>query len=261
MISDVFIRRPVTSIVISIVIMLVGVLAMLNLPVTQYPDITPPVVSVTGNFTGADALTVEQSVTTPVETQINGSPGMAYISSNSSSSGQMSMNVTYEVGTDIDIATLDVQNRVSIAEPRLPDEVKRLGLTVRKRNPSIMMVVAIYSPKGTHDIEFLDNYTNIFLRDALLRVPGVGDITALGQDFSMRVWLQPDKMASLGIGAAEVNAAIQEQNRQVAAGTVGAKPQPETQAFEYAITVNSRLTTKEDFENVVVRSNPQDGSI
>lgn len=261
MISDVFIRRPITSIVISIMILLIGTLAMLNLPVTQYPDITPPVVSVTGNYTGADALTVEQTVATPVETQVNGTPGMAYISSNSTSTGQMSMNVTFEVGTDIDIATLDVQNRVSIAEPRLPEEVKRLGLTVRKRNPSIMMVVSFYSPNGTHDVKFLDNYTNIFVKDALLRVPGVGDITAIGQDFSMRVWLKPDKLAQLGLSGKDVTAAIQEQNLQVAAGTVGANPQPESQAFEYAITVNGRLKSVEEFENIIVRANPADGSL
>jgi HAE1 family hydrophobic/amphiphilic exporter-1 len=261
MISDVFIRRPVTSIVISLVIVLVGILTMLNLPVTQYPNITPPVVSVTGSYTGADAQTVEQTVATPVETQINGTPGMAYLSSNNTSTGQMNMNVTFEVGTDVDIATLDVQNRVSIAEPRLPDEVKRLGLTVRKRNPSIMMVVGIYSPNRTHNVEFLDNYTNIYLRDALLRVPGVGDINALGQDFSMRIWLQPDKLAQLGISSREVTAAIQEQNMQVAAGTVGANPQVGSQAFEYPITVNGRLTSKEEFENIVIRTNPAEGTI
>ncbi|WP_114783929.1 efflux RND transporter permease subunit [Botryobacter ruber] len=261
MISDIFIRRPVTSIVISVVIVLVGVLAIMNLPVTQYPNITPPVVSVSGTYPGADAQTVEQTVATPVETQINGTPGMAYLSSNSTSTGQMQMNVTFEVGTDIDIATLDVQNRVSIAEPRLPEEVRRLGLVVRKRNPSIMMVLGIYSPKGTHSIEFLDNYTNIFVRDALLRVPGVGDIFALGQDFSMRVWLKPDKLAQYNISTSEVTAAIREQNLQVAAGTVGANPQFDTQAFEYPITVNGRLSTKEEFENIIVRTNPSDGSL
>ncbi len=261
MISDVFIRRPVTSIVISIVILLLGVIALINLPVTQYPDITPPVVSVTGNYTGADARTVEQTVATPVETQVNGTPGMAYISSNSTSTGQMRMDVTFEVGTDVDIATLDVQNRVSIAEPILPDDVKRLGLTVRKRNPTIMMVVTFYSPKGSHDIKFLDNYTNIYIRDALLRVPGVGDILAIGQDFSMRVWLQPDKLAQYRISASEVTAALREQNVQVAAGSVGAAPQFSSQTFEYPITVNGRLTNQDAFKNIIIRTNPEDGSL
>ncbi|MFD2999198.1 efflux RND transporter permease subunit [Pontibacter toksunensis] len=261
MISDVFIRRPVTSIVISVVIVLVGLLAIMNLPVTQYPDISPPVVSVTANYTGADAQTVEQTVATPVETQINGTPGMAYMTSTNTSTGQMNMSVTFEVGTDIDIATLDVQNRASIAEPSLPEEVRRLGVTVRKRNPSIMMVVGIFSPKGTHDIEYLDNYTNIYVRDALLRVKGVGDINALGQDFSMRIWLKPDKLAQYSISASQITGAIQEQNLQVAAGTVGAKPQYDTQAFQYPITVTGRLSTQEEFGNIIVHTNPEDGSI
>ncbi|MEB2777847.1 multidrug efflux RND transporter permease subunit [Algoriphagus sp. D3-2-R+10] len=261
MISDVFIKRPVTAMVISIVIVLVGVLAILNLPVTQYPDITPPVVSVSANYTGADARTVEQTVATPIETQVNGTPGMAYISSNNTSTGQMQMNVTFEVGTDINIATLDVQNRVSIAEPSLPEAVRRLGVTVRKRNPSIMMVLSITSPEGSHDSKFLSNYANIFIKDALLRVNGVGDITAIGQDFSMRVWLKPDKLAQYGISAREVTAVIQEQNLQVAAGTVGSMPQYDTQAFEYPITVNGRLERAEEFEDIVLRTNSQDGSL
>ena len=261
MISEVFIRRPVTAIVISLVIVLVGIIAIINLPVSQYPSITPPVVSVAGNYTGADAQTVEQTVTTPIETQINGTPGMAYMSSNSTSTGQVSTNVTFEVGTDIDIATLDVQNRISIAEPRLPEEVRRLGLTVRKRNPTVMMVVVFYSPKGTHDIKFLDNYTNIYIRDALLRTKGVGDINAVGEEFSMRIWLKPDKLAQLGISPNEITAALREQNVQVAAGSVGGAPQFSNQAFEYPITVNGKISGQEQFENVVVRTRPEDGSL
>ncbi|WP_421976795.1 efflux RND transporter permease subunit [Roseivirga seohaensis] len=260
MISQIFIKRPVMAMVISIVIVLVGALAALNLPVTQYPDITPPVVSVSANYTGADAKTVEQTVATPIETQINGTPGMAYISSNNTSTGQMQMNVTFEVGTDIDIATLDVQNRVSIAEPTLPEAVQRLGVTVRKRNPSIMMVIGLYSPEGSHDTKFLSNYANIYVRDALLRVKGVGDIVSIGQDFSMRVWLKPDKLAQYGISSAEVTAAIREQNLQVAAGTVGGMPQYQSQAFEYPITVNGRLENEAEFEDIVLRTDV-DGSL
>ncbi len=247
--------------VISIVIVIVGVLAILNLPITQYPDITPPVVSVSANYTGADARTVEQTVATPIETQVNGTPGMAYISSNNTSTGQMQMNITFEVGTDINIATLDVQNRVSIAEPTLPEAVRRLGVTVRKRNPSIMMVLSITSPERSHDSKFLSNYANIFIKDALLRVNGVGDITPIGQDFSMRVWLKPDKLALYGISAREVTAAIQEQNLQVAAGKVGSMPQFDSQVFEYPITVNGRLESSEEFEDIILRTNPQDGSL
>lgn len=261
MIADTFIRRPVTAIVISIIILIVGVLAITNLPVSQYPDITPPVVQVSGSYTGADARTVEQTVATPVESQVNGVPGMEFIQSNSTSDGSLSMNVTFNVGTNVDIATLDVQNRVNVATPQLPDDVKRLGLTVRKRNPSILMLVALYSPKGTHNVEFVDNYANIYVRDALLRVKGVGDVFTRADDFSMRLWLDPDKMAKYGITANDVTNAVQEQNLQVAAGSVGKPPQPPDQAFEYIVFVNGRLTTVDEFKNIVIKAKPADGSI
>ncbi|RXK85920.1 efflux RND transporter permease subunit [Filimonas effusa] len=261
MIADTFIKRPVTAIVISIVIVLVGIISMLTLPIAQYPDITPPTVSITGNFTGADAETVEQTTTTAIETQVNGTPGMTYMSSNSTSSGQSSITVNFEVGTNIDIATLDVQNRVSVAQPTLPDAVKRLGLTTRKRNPSIMMALALYSPNGTHDATFLGNYANIYVKDALLRVKGVGDIFTRADDFGMRVWFDPKKLANLSLTTTDVMAALTEQNLQVAAGTIGGNPQPGTQSFEYSVLTNSRLNTKEQFDDIIVRSNPADGSI
>ncbi len=261
MIADTFIKRPVTAMVISIVIVLVGLIAMSTLPVAQYPDITPPVVSINGNFIGADAQTVEQTTTTAIETQVNGTPGMSYISSNSTSSGQSGINVTFDIGTNVDIAALDVQNRVSVAEPTLPDAVKRLGLTVRKRNPTIMMVLAIYSPNDSHDATFLGNYANIYIKDALLRVKGVGDILSLGDDFGMRVWLNPEKLAALKLTATDVTNALAEQNLQVAAGTVGGVPQQGAQTFEYSVLTNSRLNKVDDFEKIIVRSNPLQGSI
>lgn len=261
MIADVFIKRPVTAIVISIVIVLVGLIAMYTLPVSQYPDITPPTVSIQGNYVGADAQTVEQTTTTAIETQVNGTPGMAYMSSNSAANGAAGITVTFDIGTDINIATLDVQNRVSVAEPSLPEIVKRLGITVRKRNPSIFLVLALYSPNGTHDATFLGNFANIYLKDPLLRVKGVGDIFSVGDDFGMRIWLNPEKLASLGISTAEVNAALTEQNIQIAAGSVGGNPQPKAQAFEYNVLTNSRLNRVEDFESIVVRSNPATGNL
>lgn len=261
MIADTFIKRPVTAMVVAIVITIIGILAMVNLPVSQYPDITPPVVQVSGQFIGADAQTVEQTVATPIETQVNGVPGMAYMQSNSTNNGQMSLNVYFNVGTNVDIAALDVQNRVNLATPQLPDEVRRIGLTVRKRTPSILMVVAIYSPQNTHRIEFLDNFTNIFIRDAVLRVPGVGDVFTRADDFSMRIWLLPDQLARLGITAQDVINALLAQNIQVAAGSIGAPPQPPNQAFEYTAFVNGRLTTVEQFQKVIVKSKPQEGSI
>ena len=261
MIAETFIKRPVTAIVISVVLVLVGIISLINLPVAQYPEISPPTVSITGNFIGADAKTVEQTTTTAIESQVNGTPGMTYMTSNSTSSGQSGITVNFEVGTDINIATLDVQNRVSVAEPSLPDAVKRLGLTVRKRNPSIMMVLAFYSPNGTHDATFIGNYVNIYVKDALSRVKGVGDILSRADDFSMRIWLNPEKLAALNMTPGEVNAALQEQNIQIAAGTVGGNPQPGTQTFEYTVLTDSRLNTQEQFENIIVRTRPADGSI
>jgi HAE1 family hydrophobic/amphiphilic exporter-1 len=261
MISDIFIKRPITAIVTSIVITLVGLIALSTLPVAQYPDVTPPTVTVSGNFTGADAQTVEQTTTTAIETQINGVPGMSYMSSNSTSSGQSSINVVFDVGTNVDIAALDVQNRVSVAEPSLPDAVKRLGLTVRKRQPSIMLVLALYSPNGTHSAQFIGNYANIYLKDALQRVKGVGDIVSRADDFGMRIWLNPEKLANMNMTPADISAALAEQNLQVAAGTVGGNPQPNTQSFEYSVLTNSRLSTKEEFENIIVRSSSNNGSL
>ena len=261
MIAETFIKRPVTAIVISIVIVFVGIIAMATLPIAQYPDITPPTVNITGNFTGADAETVEQTTSTAIETQVNGSPGMSYITSNSTSSGQSSITATFNVGTDVNIATLDVQNRVSVAEPGLPDAVKRLGITVRKRNPSIMAALAFYSPNGTHDAKFIGNFTNIYMKDLLQRVPGVGDIVTRAADFSMRIWLNPDKLAALSLTPADVTAALTEQNLQVAAGTVGANPQPAEQSFEYSVLTNSRINTKDQFENIIVRNSPTTGSL
>jgi hydrophobic/amphiphilic exporter-1 (mainly G- bacteria), HAE1 family len=261
MIAETFIKRPVTAIVISIVIVLIGVLAIFNLPVTQYPDITPPTVQISASFTGADATTVEQTVVTPIETQVNGTPGLAYLTSSSTSSGSASINVVLNVGTNPDLAAVDIQNRVGIATPQLPTLVKQLGITTRKRTSSILMLVAIYSPNGTHKISFLDNFTNIFVRNALLRVPGVGDIFTRAADFSMRIWLQPDKLAQLGLTAADVTNALNEQNLQIAAGTVGAPPQSTNQTFEYTVFTNSRLSSTDEFGNIIVRSNPSNGSV
>ncbi|HZY82223.1 MAG TPA: multidrug efflux RND transporter permease subunit [Cyclobacteriaceae bacterium] len=261
MISDVFIKRPVTSIVISVVIVLVGLIAMSTLPIAQYPDITPPTVQIQGNYIGADAQTVEQTTTTAIEAQVNGTPGMAYMSSNSTASGQSGVTVTFEIGTDINIATLDVQNRVSVAEPSLPEVVRRLGVTVRKRNPSIFLALAVVSPNGTHDGTFLGNFANLYMKDALLRVKGVGDIFMSGDEFGMRIWLNPDKLTSMGVTSQEVVAALAEQNLQVAAGSVGGYPQTSVQAFEYNVLTNSRINRQEDFENIIIRSNPAQGSM
>jgi HAE1 family hydrophobic/amphiphilic exporter-1 len=261
MIANTFIKRPVTAIVISIVLVITGTVSILLLPIDQYPDITPPIVQVNGQFTGADAQTVEQTVATPIEEQVNGTPGMEYMQSNSTNNGLMSMNVTFKIGTDIDVAALDVQNRVSIATPLLPAVVSRLGLTVRALNPSMLMMVAIYAPKDSHNITFLDNYTNIFIQDALLRVPGVGSINRFTDDFSMRIWMNPEKMASYSLTPADVIAALNAQNVQVAAGTAGVPPQSSSQTYELGILVNGRLSKVSEFQNIVVKTIPNTGEL
>lgn len=246
--------------VISILIMIVGGISIFTLPISQYPDIAPPTVFVRATYTGADAQTVEQTVTTPIETQINGTPGMLYMQSNSTSDGGSSITVTFEVGTDIDIATLDVQNRVSIAEPILPESVRRLGVTTRKANPDVLMMISLISPEGTRDAKFLANYADLYLKDAIMRVKGVGDVMAFGQPFSMRVWLDANKLANLGLTPEEVNNAIREQNSRMPGGSVGGRPQKENQIFEYPIITDSDLSEVEDFENIIVKTNI-DGSV
>jgi hydrophobic/amphiphilic exporter-1 (mainly G- bacteria), HAE1 family len=259
MIANTFIKRPVTAMVVSIVLAIAGAICILTLPIDQYPDITPPVVQVNAQFTGADAQTVEQTVATPIEEQVNGSPGMEYMQSNSTNNGLLSMNVTFGIGTNVDIATLDVQNRVSIANPLLPAVASRLGVTVRAINPSQLMMIAVFAPQGTHDITFLDNYTNIFIQDALLRVPGVGSISRSTDDFSMRVWMNPQKMASYNLMPGDIINALNAQNVQVAAGSAGVPPQAKAQAFEIGILVNGRLSKVSEFENIIIKNNPAKG--
>ena len=261
MIANTFIKRPVTAIVISIVLMISGAICLFNLAVDQYPNISPPSVGVTGSFTGADAQTVEQTVAIPIEEQVNGTPGMEYITSTSTNSGAVNVRVTFNIGTNVHIAALNVQNRVGIAAPLLPSVVSKLGLTVRASNPSMLMMVAIYSPGGSHNVTFLDNYTNIFIEDALLRVPGVGDITARTDNFSMRVWMDPNKMASYSLTPSDVIAALDAQNVYVAAGAVGEPPQNQSQQSEIGILVNAPLNKASEFEKVIVKTMPSTGEL
>jgi len=256
MIANTFIKRPVTAIVISVVLMISGVICIFNLAVDQYPNISPPSVSVNASYTGADAETVEQTVAIPIEEQVNGTPGMEYMSSSSSNNGGMNVRVTFNVGTNPQIAALNVQNRVGIAAPLLPSVVSKLGATVRASNPDQLMLVAIYSPHKTHNITFLDNYTNTFIQDAILRVPGVGDVSARTDQFSMRIWLNPDKMASYNLMPSDITAALNGQNVYVAAGSAGAPPQDPKQIFETGIVVNSMLNKPEQYEKLIVKTIP-----
>ena len=256
MIANTFIKRPVTAIVISLVLMISGIICVFNLAVDQYPNISPPSVSVNASYTGADAETVEQTTAIPIEEQVNGTPGMEYMQSSSSNSGNMNVRVTFEVGTNPQIAALNVQNRVGIAAPLLPSVVSKLGATVRASNPDQLMLIAIYSPKKSHSITFLDNFTNTFIEDAILRVPGVGDVQARTDQFAMRIWLNPDKMASYNLMPSDVTSALSGQNVYVAAGSVGAPPQDSKQVFETGIVVNSMLNKPEQYEKLIVKNIP-----
>ena len=261
MIANTFIKRPVTAIVISIVLMISGTLCIFNLAVDQYPNISPPSVSINGSYTGADAQTVEQTVAIPIEEQVNGTPGMEYMQSTNTNTGGMNVSITFNVGTNVHIAALNVQNRVGIAAPLLPSVVSKLGLTVRARNPSMLMQVAVFSPNATHSITFLDNYTIKFIEDALLRVPGVGDISARTDNFSMRIWMKPDKMASYGLTPQDVTAALTAQNVYVAAGSIGAPPQETSQTSELSVLVNGQLTKAEEYEKIIVKTKPKTGEL
>ena len=261
MIANTFIKRPVTAIVISLVLTIAGLISLDNLAVDQYPNISPPSVSVSGSYTGADAQTVEQTVATPIEEQVNGTPRMEYMQSTSTNTGGVSVRVTFEIGTDVKIAALNVQNRVGIAGPSLPAVVSKLGLTVRASNPDMLMIVAVYSPNNSHGITFLDNYTNTFIEDALLRVRGVGDVSGRTDNFSMRIWMNPDKMASYHLMPSDISVALNSQNVYVAAGAVGAPPQPSSQAFETGILVNGMINKVPEYENIVVKTIPSTGEV
>src|SRR5437660_7828553 len=225
MFSHFFIERPIFASVLSIVITLAGLVAALNLPVAQYPQITPPSINVSCNYPGADARVVAESVAAPIEQQINGVEDMVYMVSQSNNDGTYTLTVTFRPGVNLNFAQVLVQNRINLALPLLPDVVKQAGVTTRKRNPDILQVVAIYSPNGRYDQIYLSNFTTIKIKDEIARVEGVGDCIQFGQqDYSMRVWLDPDRLASLNMSASEVTGAIREQNRQVAAGHFGQQP-------------------------------------
>ncbi len=256
-----FIDRPIFASVIAIVITLAGGICIFLLPVAQFPPITPPTVQVSANYIGASAEVVEETVTTPIEQEVNGVDGMIYMSSTSANDGSMVLTVTFETGYDLNIAALDVQNRVQIAEAKLPPEVLRTGVKTQKRSPNLTLVVNLLSPQGTYDQLFLSNYADIHIKDALKRVPGVGDVTIFGaRDYSMRIWLDPDKLAGVGLAVTEVAQAIRRQNLQVPAGQIGEPPAPSGQEFQYPIITQGRLADVSQFEDIIIRTRP-DGSI
>ena len=260
MISRFFIDRPIFAFVISIFIMLAGLAAMRSLPVAQYPEIAPPVVQVTAVYPGASAAVVEETVSSALENAINGVEGMIYMASTSTSSGITTISVTFEIGTDVDKAALNVNNRVKQVEARLPLEVRRQGVTVEKSSSAFLQVLAFYSPDGRFDDLFISNYVTLSVLDRLKRIPGTTNVQIFGaKDYAMRIWLNPDRMAQLGVGVNEVIAAVNEQNAQFAAGKIGQKPTGKSQEMVYTITTRGRLSTPEEFGNIIIRANP-DGS-
>src|SRR5262247_4794993 len=252
--ADFFIRRPIVAIVISIVIVIMGLVTLKGLSIEQYPFLAPPTIRVTGNYPGASAITVEQSVATPIEQEVNGVDDMIYMKSSNTSDGRMQLDVNFQVGVDQDNANVLTQNRVSAAQARLPQEVIQQGVTVKKMSPSILMLISLYSPGNSYEANFLINYCGINLRDQLLRIPGVAQVDLFGgTDYGMRIWLQPDKLAKLGLTPADVISAIKEQNLQAPAGRVGMSPAPKDQEYTYTVSAPGRLVTPEEFENIIIR--------
>src|SRR3954465_9894041 len=253
--SRFFIDRPIFAAVLSIVIFIAGLIAMLTLPVSEYPEVVPPSVVVRAIYPGANPRTLSEAVATPLEEQINGVENMLYMPSQGTSDGVLTMTVTFRVGTDVDLAQVQVQNRVSQALPRLPDEVRQLGVTTVKSSPNFIMVVHLVSPDSRYDATYLRNYGLIQIKDVLARIPGIGQVQVFGGgDYAMRVWLDPGKSASGGLTAPDVVNAIREQNVQVAAGVVGAPPMPVPVDYQLSINARGRLASEEEFGDIILKT-------
>jgi multidrug efflux pump len=269
MISHFFIDRPIFATVLSIVIVIVGVVAVTQLPVAQYPDVAPPTVQVTATYPGANAKTTADNVATPIEQEVNGVERMLYMASKCTNDGQMNLDVTFELGTNLDTAQVLVQNRVAVAEAKLPEEVKRIGVTTKKKSPSILLCVNLVSAKRPdntffYDQLYLSNFATLSVKDDLARIKGVGDVAFLGpRDYSMRVWLDPDKLAARDLTASDVINAVREQNRQVAAGRLGQPPVPTGDSVQFQLPINTagRLTSEEQFENIVLKTSADGGVV
>ncbi|MCD7978381.1 MAG: efflux RND transporter permease subunit, partial [Tannerellaceae bacterium] len=258
--SGFFIDRPVFSTVLSILIVIVGLIGMLLLPIDQYPQITPPVVRISAFYPGASAVTISQAVATPIEQELNGTPGMIYMQSNSSNSGSLTVSVTFDVSADPELAAVEIQNRVKLAEARLPAEVIQNGITVEKQSPSQLMTLSLVSNDPRFDEIYLSNFATINVLDVLRRIPGVGRVSNIGSRYyGMQIWVYPDRMANMGLTVQDLQNALKDQNRESAAGEIGKQPVIDVD-ITLPITAPGRLSSVEEFEEIVVRANP-DGSI
>ena len=258
--SRFFINRPIFAIVISLIIVILGTISAFNLPIAQYPQISPPTITVSTTYTGANSDTVNETIAQVVEQQVNGVEGMDYMSSTSANDGCYNLQVVFKLGTNGDMDSVKVQNNAATATPSLPSDVQTFGLTTRKASSDMAMVLSLTSPNGTYDSVFLKNYADIYLVDKIKRVPGVGDLNVFGSDYSMRIWINPDKLAELGLTVADVVSAVKEQNTQAPAGTIGQLPAPRDQEFQYTGKIQGRLITPEEFGNIIIRSDANSGS-
>src|SRR5438034_9819637 len=255
--SDFFIRRPIFAGVLSMVIFIVGLLAMWRLPISEYPEVVPPTIVVRATYPGANPKTIAETVASPLEQAINGVEDSQYMFSQATGDGVMTLTVTFKLGTDIDKAQVQVQNRVSQALPKLPEEVRRLGVTTTKQSPDLTMVVHLFSPNSRYDEVYLRNYATLQVKDVLARIPGAGDVEVFGSgDYAMRVWLNPDKIAAQNLTASDVVNAIREQNVQVASGAIGQQPVSQPVNFELQINAKGRLISTEEFGQIIVKSGP-----
>ena len=253
-ISHFFIDRPIFASVVSIIFVILGGVAFFRLPVAQYPEIAPPTITIAGQYPGASADVVASTVAAPIEQQINGVENMIYMSSNSTANGQFTISVTFDIGTNLDIAQVQVQNRVAIAQPRLPQDVRNIGVTVQKSSPDLMMVVHLYSPDKSRDTLFISNYATLEITDAITRVDGVGSLIVFGaRDYSMRIWLDPDRLQSVGLTASDVVTAMQCQNVQVASGVLNQPPVDKPGAFEISVQTQGRLADPDEFGKIIVK--------